>query len=95
MKQVLHLLGSIACFGLAALAPAQAPAQEWPSRPVRILVPYGPGSGVDVVVRALNEGLSRNLGQNFIAENRAGASGTIAASHVLGQPADGYTLLSD
>jgi tripartite-type tricarboxylate transporter receptor subunit TctC len=69
--------------------------QDWPTRPVRIIVPYGPGSGVDVVVRALNEGLSRNLGQNVIAENRVGASGTIAASHVLAQAADGYTLLSD
>lgn len=95
MKRRLHSLGSILFLGLATLLPTPGAAQDWPSRPVRILVPYGPGSGVDVVVRALNEGLSRNLGQNFIAENRAGASGTIAASQVLGQPADGYTLLSD
>lgn len=79
--------------GAAAGAGAQPAA--WPSRPVRVLIPYGPGSGIDVVIRALNETLSRNLGVQFIPENRPGAAGTIAAQHVLQQAADGYTLLSD
>ena len=69
--------------------------QAYPAKPVRVLIPYGPGSGIDVVVRQLNEALSKNLNQSFIAENRAGAAGTIAAAYVLSQPADGYTLLSD
>lgn len=72
-----------------------APAQTYPSRTVKVLIPYGPGSGIDVVVRLLNEALSKNLGQSFVAENRAGAGGSIAAAFVASQPADGYTLLSD
>lgn len=80
--------------GLWALAGC-ALAQAYPSRPVRVLIPYGPGSGIDVVVRMLNEALGKNLGQPFVAENRAGAAGTIAAAFVASQPADGYTLLSD
>ena len=80
--------------GLAILS-ASAFAQNYPSKPIKVLIPYGPGSGIDVVVRQLNEALSKNLGQAFVSENRAGAAGTIAASYVLSQPADGYTLLSD
>ncbi len=80
--------------GMWALAGC-ALAQAYPSRPVRVLIPYGPGSGIDVVVRMLNEALGKNLGQSFVAENRAGAAGTIAAAFVASQPADGYTLLSD
>ena len=60
-----------------------------------MLIPYGPGSGIDVVVRMLNEALGKNLGQSFVAENRAGAAGTIAAAFVASQPPDGYTILSD
>ena len=80
--------------GLWALAGC-ALAQAYPSRPVRVLIPYGPGSGIDVVVRMLNEALGKNLGQSFVAENRAGAAGTIAAAFVASQPPDGYTILSD
>jgi tripartite-type tricarboxylate transporter receptor subunit TctC len=70
-------------------------AQAYPSRPVKVLIPYGPGSGIDVVVRQLNEALSKSMGQPFVSENRPGAAGTIAAAYVLSQPADGYTILSD
>ena len=70
-------------------------AQGYPSKPVKILVPYGVGSGIDVVVRLLAEPLGKALGQPIITENRPGAAGTIAAAYVLSQPADGHTLLSD
>ena len=70
-------------------------AQAYPSKPVKIMVPYGPGTGIDVVVRLLNEVLSKNTGQTFVAENRPGAGGSIATAFVASQPADGYTLLSD
>jgi tripartite-type tricarboxylate transporter receptor subunit TctC len=70
-------------------------AQAYPSRPVKVLIPYGPGSGIDVVVRQLNEALSKSFGQTFVSENKPGAAGTIAAAYVLSQPADGYTILSD
>jgi tripartite-type tricarboxylate transporter receptor subunit TctC len=83
-------------FGIGLwLFAASVLAQAYPSRPVKVLIPYGPGSGIDVVVRALNEALSRSFGQPFVSENRPGAAGTIAAAYVLSQPADGYTLLSD
>jgi tripartite-type tricarboxylate transporter receptor subunit TctC len=80
--------------GICVLAGA-ALAQPYPSRPVKVLIPYGPGSGIDVVVRQLNEALSKSFGQPFVSENRPGAAGTIAAAYVLSQPADGYTILSD
>jgi tripartite-type tricarboxylate transporter receptor subunit TctC len=80
--------------GICVLAGA-ALAQPYPSRPVKVLIPYGPGSGIDVVVRQLNEALSKSFGQPFVSENRPGAAGTIAAAYVLSQPPDGYTILSD
>ena len=89
IKQGLAAALALCVFTGAALA------QPYPSKPVKVMIPYGPGSGIDVVVRMLNEALSKNLGQQFVAENRAGAAGTIAAAFVASQPADGYTLLSD
>ncbi len=74
---------------------AGALSQAYPSKPVKVLIPYGPGSGIDVVVRQLNDALSKSLGQPFVSENRPGAAGTIAAAYVLSQPSDGYTILSD
>ena len=87
-----RMVVGIVAVASAAFVSAQ---QGYPSKPIKVLIPYGPGSGIDVVVRQLNEALSKNLGQTFVSENRAGAAGTIAASFVLSQPADGYTLLSD
>ena len=90
------LWGRVVVGIVAAASAAVAYAQQgYPSKPIKVLIPYGPGSGIDVVVRQLNEALSKNLGQSFVSENRAGAAGTIAASYVLSQPPDGYTLLSD
>ena len=91
MRTIIRIGVALGLWAFAGCALAQA----YPSRPVRVLIPYGPGSGIDVVVRMLNEALTKNLGQSFVAENRAGAAGTIAAAFVASQPADGYTLLSD
>jgi tripartite-type tricarboxylate transporter receptor subunit TctC len=83
-------------FGLGLwLLACSAMGQAYPSRPVKVLIPYGPGSGIDVVVRQLNDALSKSFGQPFVSENRPGAAGTIAAAYVASQPADGYTVLSD
>jgi tripartite-type tricarboxylate transporter receptor subunit TctC len=76
-------------------AVATAAAQDYPTRPVRVLVPYGPGTGVDLVARAVTDRLSKNLGQPFVIENRPGAAGTIAGAIVASAPHDGYTLLID
>lgn len=76
---------------VAGTAFAQAPA--YPQRPVTLIIPFPAGSATDSVARKVAEGLQRQLGQNFIVENKAGADGIIAARAVASAPADGYTLL--
>jgi tripartite-type tricarboxylate transporter receptor subunit TctC len=68
-------------------------AQTWPSRPVKLIVPTGPGSATDVMARLLADGISQTLGQPVIVDNMPGASGIVAHQAVARAPADGYTLL--
>ena len=70
-----------------------AGAQDYPSRPIRFIVPFPAGGGTDVQARALATQLGRSLGQNVIVENRPGANTMIGAEAVVRAPADGYTLL--
>ncbi len=81
--------------GAAALPalPRMARAQAWPSRPVRIVVGFPAGGATDIQARLMGQWLSDRLGQQFIVENRAGASGNIGTEAVAKAPADGYTLL--
>ncbi|HPA91210.1 MAG TPA: tripartite tricarboxylate transporter substrate binding protein [Quisquiliibacterium sp.] len=82
--------------GLAAVAActvAHAQAQPWPSRPVRIVVPYGPGSSPDVLARLLGERLGARLGQPVVVENRPGAGGNVGTGYVARAAADGYTFV--
>ena len=76
---------------LACAFPAQA--QNYPDKPVRLIVPWPPGGITDVITRAIGQRLSETLGQQFIVDNRAGAGGTLGAAVVAKSPADGYTLL--
>lgn len=76
-----------------AFVPALAPAQEFPSRPVKIVVAYPPGGAVDQVARLLAEKLQASLGQPVIIDNRAGAGGLVGSDAAAKSPADGYTLL--
>jgi tripartite-type tricarboxylate transporter receptor subunit TctC len=69
-------------------------AQQWPQKPVRVIVPFPPGGVTDSIARITADWLTQRLGQSFIAENRPGASGAIAAELVARAEADGYTLLS-
>ncbi len=78
---------------LALAAPGLAFAQQWPTKPVRIVLGFSPGATTDALARLLAKQLSNNTGQPFIVENKLGASGTIAAQEIVRAPADGYTLL--
>ncbi len=68
-------------------------AQSYPSRPIRMVVPQPPGGTMDTVMRALGEQLSRQLGQQFVIDNRGGANGVIAGEIVAKAPPDGYTMI--
>jgi tripartite-type tricarboxylate transporter receptor subunit TctC len=68
-------------------------AQTWPSKPIRLVVPYPPGGSTDVTARTLAERVSAALGQPLVVENRAGAGGNIGIEHVAKSDADGYTVL--
>jgi putative tricarboxylic transport membrane protein len=102
MKRVLRSggLGRRAVMGLAAaavvasLAPMAATAQDYPSRPVTLVVGFGVGGSADRTARALAQFLPDELGQPVTVVNREGAGGQLAATYVLSQPADGYTLLA-
>ncbi len=78
---------------LAAAMPWAAQAQDFPNKPLRMIVPFGPGTTTDIVGRVMAEGMGRVLGQTVVVENRAGAGGGIGSDQVAKAPADGYTLL--
>ena len=77
----------------AALAVPAAAQDKYPSRPVTLVVPQGPGGANDTVARILAHTLSEQMGQQFVVENRPGAGGNIAAEFVARSTPDGYTLL--
>jgi tripartite-type tricarboxylate transporter receptor subunit TctC len=80
-------------FVVFAASSAPLWAQDYPARPVKIVVPYPPGGVPDVLARTVGQRLSESLGQQFVAENRPGAGGITAMMTVVNSPADGYTLV--
>jgi len=89
-------LMSVSAAAAAATAPAawaQSAASVFPSRPVRIVVPYPPGALTDIIPRMVAERLRETWGQPLVVENRPGGSGRVAAEHVANAAPDGYTIL--
>ena len=78
---------------LALAVPGAVLAQTYPAKPVRVVVPFPPGGGTDIVARTVTPKMAELLGQPFVIENRAGAGGNIGTDAVAKSPADGYTLL--
>ena len=83
---------ALACV-LGVLTAAPALAQEWPNRPIKLIVPYTPGTGQDTIARTLAPKLTEKLGQSIVIENRPGAAGNIGTEMVAKSAPDGYTLL--
>lgn len=78
---------------VALAAPLLALAQPFPSKPIRIIVPFGAGSGTDILARVVGERIAETLGQPVVAENREGAGGLVGAQAAQKSPADGYTIM--
>ena len=91
MKIALKLLAA----ALLPLCVLQAHAQNYPAKPVRLIIAFTPGSSTDIIGRAVAAKLQEMWGQPVIAENRTGAGGSIGSAAVLREPADGYTLLAN
>jgi tripartite-type tricarboxylate transporter receptor subunit TctC len=79
--------------GLLAALSASAQESDWPSRPLRFIVPYPPGGGTDVIARIVQHPLAEALGQSILIENRGGAGGAVGTEVAAKSPADGYTFL--
>lgn len=89
MIGMLRVFCALACAAL--VAPAQA--QQYPSKPVRVVLPYAAGGGIDALARAVSQQLSQSMGQQFLVDNRPGGTGVIGIEHVARSAPDGYTLL--
>ncbi len=94
MKHSQILLTSIFSGLAAAALPVALKAQDYPTKPIRLIVPFAPGGPVDIMSRALGEKLTANLGQQIVVDNRGGAGGSIGTEIVAHSIPDGYTLLT-
>ena len=86
------VVASLTC--IAALLPGLAAAQNgYPSKPIRVIVPFAAGSTTDIIARAITDKMSASMGQTLVVDNRGGASGTIGQQAVATAAPDGYTVM--
>ncbi|MCO4242900.1 Bug family tripartite tricarboxylate transporter substrate binding protein [Acidovorax facilis] len=90
-RAVLSAAAAVSAMGLLSTAPAHA--QAWPNKPIKLVVPFPPGGPTDTASRIVGQKLAERLKQPVVVENRAGASGSIAAQQIAKTPGDGYTLM--
>jgi tripartite-type tricarboxylate transporter receptor subunit TctC len=90
MKRLMHMILSL--LFLACSASSAAAEDKYPSKPIRVMVPFGAGSATDITIRILGEQLRQMAGHGFLVENKPGAFGTLAIEEMVKAPADGYTL---
>jgi tripartite-type tricarboxylate transporter receptor subunit TctC len=92
MTRITQLMrGLLVAFAVVASVPASA--QTYPAKPIRLVVPFAPGGGTDIIARLLTQRLNESLGQPVVADNRGGAGSTVGTDIVCKAPADGYTIL--
>src|SRR5258707_14997442 len=87
------VLTGVAAFGGMSLLPRRARADQWPTRPVKLVVPFAAGGTTDILARVVAAKVSEEFGQQFIVENKTGAGGNIAADYVAKAEPDGYTFV--
>ena len=87
------VLTGAAALGALSLTPRRARAEQWPTRPVKLVVPFAAGGTTDILARVVASKISEEFGQQFIVENKAGAGGNIAADFVAKSEPDGYTFI--
>ena len=87
------MIGRLLAFSLMAAAAPAVLAQQYPSKPIRMVIPFGPGAATDMIGRYVTDRAGKMLGTTFIVDNRPGANGMLAARELLKSPADGYTIM--
>jgi len=92
LKMKKWLSGALVCLSGVSIV-GLAHAQSWPTKPIKLIVPYPPGGGTDVIARIVQEPLAKELGQQVIIDNRGGAGGSIGSALAAQSPSDGYTVL--
>ncbi|WP_251121155.1 Bug family tripartite tricarboxylate transporter substrate binding protein, partial [Escherichia coli] len=93
-RAVLHGMAALGGAGWLGTAPAQTPkAAAWPTKPIKLIVPFNAGGATDIIARSVGEALSQRLGQPVVVDNRGGAAGILGTDAVAKAAPDGYTLL--